>query len=148
MCVHVRKQLPQLTIVQFQTHDMLAQYNRKERHSCHHGGHNQSLPSMSKIQPIEVYHTKNEVLSNQTLEVEIMQQNKCKLKPHKLETSPLKLVLQASYVIQTKSMVNYNIKPKKSNSAKLLCYFIGQKTKQNYLATSEVVYIAKLLMKC
>ena len=77
-----------------------------------------------------------------------MQQNKCKLKPHKLETSPLKLVLQATDVIQTKSMVNYNIKPKKSNSAKLLCYFIGQKTKQNYLATSEVVYIAKLLMKC
>ena len=31
-----------------------------------------------------------------------MQQNKRKLKPHKLETLPLKSVLQASSVIQTK----------------------------------------------
>ena len=52
-----------------------------------------------------------------------MQQNKRKLKPHKLEALPLKLVLQASEVIQTKWMLNYNIEPKKSNSAKLLCYF-------------------------
>ena len=78
-----------------------------------------------------------------------MQQNKLKLKPHKLETLPLKLVLQAFEVIPTKWMVNYNIEPKKSNSAKLLCYFIGQKTKKKiYFATSEAVYIAKLLMKC
>ena len=77
-----------------------------------------------------------------------MQQNKRKLKPHKLETLPLKLVLQASEVIPTKWMVNYNIEPKKSDSAKLLYYFIGQKTKQNYFATSKAVYIAKLLMKC
>ena len=61
-----------------------------------------------------------------------MQQNKRKLKPHKLETLPLKLVLQASEVIPTKWMVNYNIEPKKSNSAKLLCYFIGQKTKKKF----------------
>ena len=59
-----------------------------------------------------------------------MQQNKRKLKPHKLETLPIKLVLEASGVIQKKWMVNYNIEPKKSNSAKLLCYFIGQKTKK------------------
>ena len=77
-----------------------------------------------------------------------MQQNKRKLKPHKLETLPLKLVPQASSIIQTKWMVNYNKEPKKSNSAKLLYYFIGQKTEQNYFATSEAVYIAKLLMKC
>ena len=77
-----------------------------------------------------------------------MQQNKRKLKPQKLKTLPLTLVQQASGVIQTKWTVNYNIEPKKSNSAKLLCYFIGQKTKQNYFATLEAVYIAKLLMKC
>ena len=77
-----------------------------------------------------------------------MQKNKRKLKPHKLETLRLKLVLQASSVIQTKWMVNYNKEPKKSNSAKLLCYFIRQKTEQNYFATSKAVYIAKLLMKC
>ena len=73
---------------------------------------------MSQIQPFEVYHMKNEVLSNYTLEVEIMQQNKRKLKPHKLEALPLKLALQASGVIQTKWMVNYNIQLKKSNSAR------------------------------
>ena len=47
-----------------------------------------------------------------------MQQNKRKLKPHKLEPLPLKLALQASGVIQTKWMVNYNIQLKKSNSAR------------------------------
>ena len=47
-----------------------------------------------------------------------MQQNKRKLKPHKLEALTLKLALQASGVFQTKWMVNYNIQFKKSNSAR------------------------------
>ena len=47
-----------------------------------------------------------------------MQQNKRKLKPHKPETLPLKLAVQASGVFQTKWMVKYNIQVKKSNSAR------------------------------